>query len=187
MLSLNFEICQVGACKNLVFSETTGNYDVTYNPTGYGAPNIELTDVATATLSITDPTGTVSTLDMMSHGFPTDDLTIDGYTITSTTVLPDGQWTFTYTITTNLLPSETYVKTINKLFYCNAECCVTKMLTTVDTCDCCNDNTALNNYVKVSTFLESLKKAATCGDVLNFSNILKIVNKLCKNSGCKTC
>jgi hypothetical protein len=187
MLSLNFEICQVNACKDLVFSETTGPYDSVYNTTGYGTPNIELADMESAILTITDPTGTISTIDLTPQGFPTDDLIADGYTITSTTPLADGQWTFIYTVTPSLLGSEPYTKTISKLFYCNADCCVEKMLTKVEVCDCCNDNTDLNNYVKVSTFLSSLKKAASCGDVTSFSSILKIVNKLCKNSGCKTC
>jgi len=61
------------------------------------------------------------------------------------------------------------------------------MLPDVDTCDCCKETTDYKNYILAWTQLQSLKKAAACGDETNFTAIKKIIDKLCLNSGCKTC
>jgi len=191
MLSLNFEICQSNNCQNLTFTETTGAYNATYNLGGYGSPNIETSDVLTAVLIITSPSGIeYPQIDLYSTGdFPTDSLTDEGYVITliPDTSLEDGEWTFTYAISTF---DEEYTKTITKLLFCNANCCVSTMLSNLqlnDTCDSCKPTEQSMDYLKIWTFLQSLKKAAYCGDVDNFTNLLKIINKLCKNKGCKTC
>ncbi len=187
MLALNFEICQVNSCKDLVFSETTGAYNATYNLTGWGTPNLTLAEAASATLTITNPSGGITIINLVPQGFPTDDLTLDGYTIASATALPDGQYTFTYTVVSNANPAVTYTKTISKLFYCNSECCVTKMLPYIEECDTCQSNISSKNYIIAWTTLESLKAAASCGDVTSFTNLLRIITNLCKNSACKTC
>lgn len=188
-LILNFEICQTNNCKDLVFSETTGFYEATFNPGGYGAPNETTAAAQTAVLTITDPNGLVTSVDLMPQGFPTGDLTLDGYTISSATALPDGVYTFLYTVT--FLNGEvvtTYTKSITKLLYCNSECCVQQMLANLNlTCDCCETDENIKYYYKAWTFLQALKNAAQCGDVATFTNILKVITKLCKNNGCKTC
>jgi hypothetical protein len=188
-LILNFEICQANGCKDLIFSETTGKYDATYNTGGYGAPNETTAAATTATLTTTNPSGLVTTIDLMPEGFPTDDIIADGYTITSSTVLPDGMYTFVYKVTYDNHGSiVTYSKSISKLFYCNAECCVNQMLSNLNlTCDCCETDENIKDYYKAWTFLQALKNAAQCGDVTTFTNILKIITKLCKNNNCKTC
>jgi hypothetical protein len=189
MLNLNFEICQANGCKDLIFSETTGKYDATYNIGGYGTPNETTADAVTATLTITNASGLVTTIDLMPEGFPTDDIIADGYTITSSTVLPDGMYTFVYNVTYDNHGSiVTYSKSISKLFYCNSECCVNQMLSNLNlTCDCCETDENIKDYYKAWTFLQALKNAAQCGDVTTFNNILKIITKLCKNNNCKTC
>lgn len=188
-LILNFEICQANGCKDLIFSETTGAYNATYNTGGYGAPNETTAAAVTATLIITNASGLVTTIDLMPEGFPTDDIIADGYTITSSTVLPDGMYTFVYNVTYNYHGSiVTYSKSISKLFYCNSECCVNQMLSNLNlTCDCCETDENIKVYYKAWTFLQALKNAAQCGDVTTFNNILKIITKLCKNNNCKTC
>lgn len=186
---LNFEICQTNGCKDLIFSETTGKYDATYNTGGYGLPNETTADADTATLTITNASGLVTTIDLMPEGFPTDDIIADGYTITSSTVLPDGMYTFVYNVTYDYKGAiVTYSKSISKLFYCNSECCVNQMLSNLNlTCDCCETDENIKDYYKAWTFLQALKNAAQCGDVTTFNNILKIITKLCKNNNCKTC
>ena len=193
MLILNFEICQSTDCKDLSFSETTGAYNATYNIGGYGTPNIELATVTKAVLTSTSPDGTIYTTNLFTHGFPTDDLTDDPYVITliPNTTLADGKWIFTYTITSVSAESvvTTYSKTITKLLYCNSECCVESMLANlkITDCDCCDKDLNYDEYILTWLMLESLKKAAKCGDITSFDKILKIINKLCKNKACKTC
>lgn len=46
-------------CFGFTFTDTTGVYNVTTNPGGYGTPNIESTDVTDATISIYTPGSTV--------------------------------------------------------------------------------------------------------------------------------
>ncbi len=185
-LILNFEICQSSNCKDLVFSETTGFYNVNYNVGGYNTPNPSDSTALSAVLTITDPNNLVTTINLTSQGFPTGDLTSDGYTISSSEVLPDGMYTFVYTVTYE--NNVTYTKSITKLLYCNSECCVNQMLANLNlTCDCCETDDNIKSYYKAWTFLQALKNAAQCGDVTTFTNILKIITKLCKNNGCKTC
>ena len=186
---LNFEICQANGCKDLIFSETTGKYNDVYNTGGYGPPNETFDTAQSATLTITNPSGVITSIDLVPEGFPTDDIVADGYTISSSTVLPDGMYTFVYTVVYDYRGVIiTYTKSISKLFYCNAECCVNQMLSNLNlTCDCCETDENIKNYYKAWTFLQALKNAAQCGDVTSFTSILKIITKLCKNNNCKTC
>lgn len=184
-LELNFSICQINSCVDLEFTETTGTYS-TSNPGGYGAPNIALGDVLTAVLTSTSPSGIVYTTNLFTLGFPSSNLSYSTDITLTGSSLEDGKWTFTYTITTL---TETYTKTIYKLFTCNSECCVKQMLEDLDNDDCgCKDSSKeLNTYLKAWTFLQSLKNAAKCGDINSFTKIKKIVDKLCINKDCKTC
>lgn len=186
-LNLNFDICQKSNCKDITFSETTGLYNSSYNLGGYESPNISSSSVLTAVLTITSPSNVIYTINLFTSGFPTANINSE-YLISliPNTLLDDGQWKFVYTITTS---SQTYIKTIYKYFYCNSECCVQQMLSdlNIEDCDSCNDTKGSKDYIIASTFLESLKNAAKCGDLSNFSNISKILNKICKNKDCKTC
>jgi hypothetical protein len=186
-LALKFSICQASNCKDYTFKELTGTYNAINNLTGYGTPNIDTTVVTSAVLTVTDPLGVITTIDLFAVGFPVKDLTLNGYLISSLTTLSDGKYTFTYTVTVAGEPDVIYTKTIYQYFFCNSECCVTKMLPYVESCDCCNDNVSQKNYLTAWSMLESLKKAAQCGDSTVFASILKILTKLCLNSACKTC
>lgn len=189
-LQLNFSTCVINGCTQIRFSETTGLYS-TANPGGWGVPNIQTSDAVTATLAIT-PYGstTTYTIDLLATTlFPTDNTSftydIPLSSIGNPTSILDGQWLFVYTITD---ATDTYTKSIYKYFYCNLECCVSNMLAALDlSCDCCKDSTEYKNYILAWTQLQSLKKAAACGDETNFTAIKKIIDKLCLNSGCKTC
>lgn len=183
---LNFEICQESNCKDITFSEITGLYNSTYNLGGYESPNVSTSSVLTAILTIVSPSNIIYTINLFTQGFPTANIN-SSYLISliPNISLDDGQWKFTYTITTS---DNTYSKTIYKYLYCNSQCCVNQMLANIkiSNCDCCDDLDS-NNYLKASQMLDSLKKVAKCGDLTNFTNISKILNKLCKNINCKTC
>lgn len=187
-LQLNFDLCVVNSCSQLRFNECTGYYS-TANPTGWGTPNPNVLLATSATLDITGPDNITHTVDLFATTlFPTNN-TLFEYdiplsSIGSPSTITDGQWKFLYTVVAD---GATYTREIYKYFYCNSECCVTGMQPTVTTCDCCDKNESYNNYITAWTFLQSLKDAAKCGDYTNFTNIKKIVDKLCLNSGCKTC
>lgn len=188
-LKIDFDICLQNNCSQLLFNETTGSYSVA-NLTGYGTPNPDYSACTAASLEVTGPDNIKYTIDMLAEGFPTNDKTItypiSNSDIGSPTTIVDGKWTFKYSVTD--ISGNVYTKTRYKLFYCSSEYCVKTYLSNikVSTCDCCSDK-KLDDYIKVSTFLDSLKNAAKCGDIDSFTDIKKIVDKLCNNSGCKTC
>lgn len=186
-LELKFNVCVVNKCTQLEFTETTGVYNVTTNPTGWGAPNIELAEIVAATLTITSPSGTDYVINLFDQGFPSSNVDFSYiFNVGALTEIVDGKWTFVYTVTDS--ESNTYTKTVYNLFSCQADCCVHQMLVDLElTCDCCSKDTAYENYIKAWTFLQALKNAAECGDINSFNNLLKILEKLCKNNNCKTC
>jgi len=61
------------------------------------------------------------------------------------------------------------------------------MLANVNTCDSCPKDDSEELYNKAKTMFDSLENAAECGDLTTFNSIKKIIDKLCLNSGCKTC
>jgi len=187
-LQLNFSTCVINSCSQIRFTETTGVYNSS-NTTGYGTPNPLDSAMTSATLTITNPDGVTYTLDLfVTSLFPTYNTSqyydIPLSSIGSPTSIEDGEWLFVYTVSDGV---DTYTKTIYKYFYCNSECCIKQMQPNVETCDCCKETQSYKDYILAWTQLESLKKAAACGDVDNFNAIKKIVDKLCLNNGCKTC
>lgn len=189
-LQLKFDICVTNGCTQIRFSETTGYYS-SVNTTGWGSPNWLLADALTAKLDITTPSGTTYTINLLTTTlFPSNVVgtlyDIPSSSIGGITSIVDGQWIFKYYVTNK--DDVEVSTTIYKYFYCNSECCVTEMLANLDlSCDCCKDSDSYKNYTLAWTELQSLKKAAACGDSTNFTTIKKIVDKLCKNNGCKTC
>ncbi len=191
--TLNLYSCVVNGCTQIRFYETTGIYSST-NTGGYGngssGQNYPLSSYTSAILTITSPSNVVYTVNLTSKGFPTNNVS-HYYDLTSTDLggllnLEDGKWTFKYDVTGT---GPALSRTVYQLFYCNAECCVNEQLNnlTLLDCDCNCDDVDYKNYTKTWTFLQALKNAAECGDYNSFTNILKILDRLCKNINCKTC
>jgi len=189
-VALSFRLDQSTNCKNLTFYETTGAYSVT-NTTGWGAPNEATSDALTATLLITPPTGTATTLNLLSLGtYPKSDSTI-GYTITptalglsSTSQLSDGIYTFKYTVTTAL---NTYTQTIQQALTCQVQCCVYSMLNSIDlTCSGCSDQ-QIKEFNKAYIILKGLVYSGGCGEISTFNKNIAILQKLCNQTNCQNC
>lgn len=188
-LVLKYNLCVTDGCTQIKFTENTGFYS-TVNTTGWGTPNVLLSNVVSAVLTIKGPDGISHNVNLFSTALFPSDTSNTEYTIPlasygSPTTITDGQWYFLYTVTMN--DTTVYKTTVYKYFYCNLECCVNSMLLNIETCDCCTTYDSYKNYVHAWTMLESLKDAAKCGDVTRFTSIKKIIDKLCLNSGCKTC
>ncbi len=190
-VSLDFDVCVNNSCDTLTITETTGAYSAT-NLTGWGAPNATTASITSAYLQITDPSGGVYTLNILSSGFPSSnpsfEYDIPNGSIGSPSSIEDGNWKFFLYYTDG---TTTYQKVRNYLFYCNTECCVQELLADIEVtdCDCCKqeDIDKINNYTKAKTFLEALKNAARCFQVSNFESIQAVLTKLCRNSTCKNC
>ncbi len=196
MVQLNFDICELSNCQTITFAETTGTYDAIENPNGWGSPNSVIDDADTATLEITQPDGTITTIDLfaLTPSFPTTTLT-QTYSISastaglSTTAFTDGKYTFVYTVTGTTGGNDfTYTQTVEQLFFCQARCCVDRLFAAIDdfTCDC--NKTKINEAYQADILLRSLKRAAGCGDLNSFTDTLTIINNLCGTTTlCSSC
>lgn len=184
-------ICLANGCQVLTFKDTTGAYSVS-NTTGYGAPNPEIADFDTATLTIIDPDEIEYVIDLLAEGFPTDDVEAE-YEIPlaslSRTSIEDGYWQFVYTIVTT--GDVTYTATFAGIFTCNAKCCVQRMLLRIDENkfdkkDKQNDK-YIAEYLQAKAIVETLTYYANCGNLDKFDNIKLILDKICANIDCTTC
>lgn len=192
MFQLNFKTCVVNNCSNIEFTETTGLYSVS-NLGGYNSPNLGIADITLATLEITSPSNIITTIDMLPLGFPSSNITYSTINISALlglTNIEDGVWKFKYTVANgNEVPVVPSTTIQTSYFYCNSKCCVEQKLADLQLseCDCCNKDDNYDDYILTKTMLDSLKNAAKCGNLISFTKIKKIIDKLCKNSKCKTC
>lgn len=177
-------------CKKLVFSEITGAYDVTNNPTGWGN-GTTVADATSADLTILTPAGNSYTIDLFGD-FPNDDSTVT-YEIDSSMIgygtnqkLPDGVYRFTYEVVVSVGESIiTYTQVIQVLVYCNAQCCVFNMFADIDfECSCSTDKQ--DKAKKAYLMLKGLQYAAACGLTNYFEDLLSDLNKICKGN-CTNC
>ena len=192
-LVLDFTICENSTCDGFTFKDITGIYNVTTNPTGWGAPNDTLADVTTpVTLDITLPNGTTTysiDLTTTSPTFPVnqapDELEVDMSSMGGSAgdKIPDGIYTFVYTVTTT---NATYTQTVTAAFYCQVNCCVLSMFKDLNVdCDCCDEDR--NNLMSAYLLLQGLKYAANCGNISEFNSILAALQKKCTQSNCSNC
>lgn len=191
-VTLKIDICPSGDCKSLNFTETTGIYNANYNPTGWGSPNDVLDPDWEATLTVTDPDGVESIINMTDYGFPnyntnfTFPVSASLLTNNNTGVYADGIYTFTYNAFL-LRDDISYTTTTSLYVYCDIQCCVYKMLAEIDNpgCDC--ETAAMEAAIKAYNLLQGLKYAASCGLTDSFNEIYDVLSRLCNNSGCRTC
>lgn len=189
-LEISFQICQSNTCNSLTFVETTGAYNATSNPTGWGAPNATLASVTSAELEITLASGDSYTIDLLATGlFPTDDTTFEyeltnsdfGYT--NGAKIDDQIITFVYTVVAN---GTTYTQTVYQAFYCQVQCCVYSMFKDLNvTCDACL--TSKTKAIDAYLLLKGLIYSANCGNTTNFNSQLATLQKLCLNQNCQNC
>lgn len=191
-VQLDFNPCSSENCKNILLYETTGAYDSTTNTTGWGTPNEATTDATAATLEITFPESTGSdsyttvTINLYSS-FPTSNST-QGWLITNTdlgldsdALLPSGDYTYTYSVTTG---TTTYTQTIKKFIYCNLECCVAGLFADIGdaTCDCSSDKK--DKALEAFTYLVGLCYAANCGNLSVMTNYYDALSDICDEEDC---
>lgn len=190
-LQLKFSICQTSSCSKLIFKETTGIYNVSTNPTGWGAPNATIGTATSAILTITLGNSLSYNIDLFATtNFPTSDKTFE-YEITNEDIgyitgvaIPDQIIDFKYTVIAN---SITYTQNYKQAFYCNVNCCVNSMFKNLDVnCDTC-DKQIKQTSIDAFLMLKGLIYSANSGNISNFNNDLATLQKICKNSNCSNC
>lgn len=186
----SIDLCLRSNCTDLIFTETTGAYSDS-NTGGYGSPNVTIGSIISATLVVTNPAGTIYTIDLFNTGdFPTTNTTFE-YTISladigNITSITDGYWTFVYTVSTD---ATDYSVTFAQTFTCSINCCLSNMLSKINLlgCDSCKNTFTYEDYVKVKALKDSLINATECGNVDYIEDTLDILTRLCNKSKCKTC
>lgn len=186
-------LCSKDNCKELLLKDITGTYNVTTNPTGWGAPNLALAGVTEATISITIPghddaveldvTSTVTAATIIDGVFVLDTLTMDGdFDGDEDEQFPDGIYEITYTIVGG---GTTYTHSITTFSTCQTACCLEKMKTKFEEKMCgCEWEDYFMNYLRAKAMLNGAKRAYACGDTDKAESLLAAVEKICKNSKC---
>lgn len=189
-MSLTLKIgkfCTANNCRTIKFSDGSGLYNATSNPTGWGNPNLTLGAVTDTHIYITLPDGT-TTVDIEDPvGLPDDDTAfeyeIDAADLDSArTTIQDGLYQVEYTVTDG-----TTLYTTGKKYYlltCNSECCVGKLFARIATLDdCACDSTIIKNALYANALLKGMEANKNCGDRDAIENILEKLNKICNSTG----
>ena len=181
-------------CKSFTYSQTTGVYDATTNLTGWGAPNKELTDVATSVLSIkNNKTGvTYDDIAVVSAGTSSNTYTFAELFLNSTPIgtetIADGIYSFTHTVTFNdnsIISTVAYRTCLCEL-NCTIQALTDTMLDTID--DCCTDNKKemMAKYNEVMALYDIMTKAFRCNNFTAFNSIYSSIELLLMNiKNCK--
>lgn len=208
-LALSLSSLQQTNCTELVLTDTSGAYDVTTNPTGWGSATIPIDDgtVTYAELIIILPSGSSITIDIISNWEALTGLTSDpfgsgtsalalSYTLSSSIYL--GTTTFTdgvYRITYRVGDGSTYLESTNKAtitynfaVYCGVECAIEQRVALVPynyTCENCS-----NDFLEITMILwsifQALKLAACTANIEKFNNILLTLQTALEEADC-TC
>jgi len=186
-LELKLNVCFAEKCSVLSIKDATGLYNVTTNPTGWGAPNLALGDVTEATISVTPPNSNVATTQDVTTTVQTASI-VDGlfslYNFTTFTSgsLIDGVYTITYTVTDG---ETTYTTTVTSFSTCKADCCIEKMKAKFCEYMCgCDWEIYWANYKRAEALLYAAKSAFACGKNAQAKDLLDQVNKICSIQKC---
>jgi hypothetical protein len=201
-LQLGIHLCQTSNCKTIKFSETTGEYNASSNPGGWGTPNPEVGDVTSTVVAFTLPSGTISTFDSAELGvlnpfaaFPDDtgtlevSLTMANFGGAATSAFADGVYSITYTVNGNV-GVNTYTATVTQTFFltCQIRCCIDKMFHLASQADCTDCKPEkLNNALEAESYLKAAEFAAACGKLEMAKKHLAKAQWICNNKNCTNC
>jgi hypothetical protein len=189
-LKLNFDICQSTSCKWFSFKETTGLYNETTNPGGWGAPNPEISEGEDASVSVLLPGSTTPVSVDLSNFLPSDDtdysldITNTDLGLTNTSALPGGIYQITYNV---VVETSTYSKTKYVVFTCEYDCKIEQLLSDLVLSECCLecDNEEFDKVIYLKTLLCIAKSAADCGNLKRAQEAIDTLDDLI--GGLKKC
>jgi hypothetical protein len=204
-MALELKISVTTGSGNFLFSETTGAYNVSTNPTGWGAPNEQLAWATTDNIQVYKPDsvtllpGTTPVTLSNPAGLPTatipNSLTISPQQIGYATgeSLPDGIYQFVYTVDVNNPVSGkiTYTITQYVLIYAGVQCCAGKLAVKAASSGCgcsggcggCGDDAS--NFEKVMLMIEAAKYSIQCGSITSAAKAIVHAQEIC--NGCQSC
>lgn len=183
-------VCALNSCSTFRIKEITGLYDsINGNLQGWETPNVSTADIVTAELIITSPSGTITTVDVLSQlAVPY----VEVFYFNDISITPeDGEWSIQYKLTTDGSTFNVLYSNILKTFNtCSVRCCIDKIHMKVlnEDLGCGCDYTTISDLRKKLMFMESLYDSLTSSKSCNNSDtrdkILKQLQRLCKLEKC---
>jgi len=187
MLQVSFSHKQSSNRKGVVFTDTTGAYDVVSNPDGYGTPNATIAQISQATLYITDTGGTLHTVNV----YPTFPSAVDGtFTVNNTdlglasdVLLPDGFYNVRFEVQGTTGTQNGVLSSVTKriLLSGGVECCVRKMAAKGD-CNCKKPEAVEARMMYEAMILSADNCDETCAQKI-LTELQRMCNKNCNCNG----
>lgn len=162
--------------------DTTDVYDATDNATGWeDASTLLGSNVTVATLAITDPAGTITTINVLSQIPSTVTGTIDFTAIDSNdgVTVKDGYYKVLYTLSDG---STTWTDCVEKYFYPNIKCCISKMVNMLR--DDPTNSSLIDDVTKVKAWEHVLCSAASTVDKSTADTYVALLNDYCDYNDC---
>lgn len=203
-LQPNISVCQTKNCKNIVLTETTGEYNATTNTGGWSSPetssNPDSSNVTRTVIDITVPSGTTYTFDTdeVAPGiipFP-DPTGTEEFVLLSSQLgkstdekLDDGEYTITLTFYGDI-STNTYTETVTKkfIFTCQTRCCADSLFHDAAQSDCTDcKKPKIDKALEVESLLKQIDYAASCGKINMAKKFLAKAQWICNNSNCINC
>lgn len=188
-LTTNFSILEKIGCSSFNFTDTTGTYNSTTNPGGYGTPNPSYSDITETEIAVTRPDGTVVTITdfIPTSGNQVKNITAyrlgfnDGY-------LSDGVYTIVYSVFKEGKCRIGY-KSAMVLFSCRTQACIKGKIATLLNNDCtgkCVGDAAQTDSILAMAFqYEAIVLAAKQNISCVVGDMEKLYRKCVLN--CPTC
>lgn len=190
-MPLLLQTCNCSNCQTekVIFNDETGLY-VT-NGTGYGAPNLAIADITSATVDAIYPNGTVAqtfdvTADVISDGtgfyekeFSPSDFGLSAF--------EDGWGKFTYNIVGTVLGVPVSYTSVKEYFYaCGLKCCVQKAAVIAVNSEqgCCDGCDKTKAYKKLKNAYELMQAALCCGNKDAANKQWERLKLLCAGKDC---
>jgi hypothetical protein len=178
-LELDFNICQTNGCSSISPTDATGPYHSVNNLTGFGSPNITISDTGfEAIITIEDADGAITEVDVTSEI-----TTNGGYTVFEPIAvdIPDGSFTVTYTVSTDAASA-----TITKKFfsYCTVRCCVFKKMRDAVAKANCNCEKDLNYELFLWAIYKAMIFAASGCNYDEAEELLAQLEIVCDTDDC---
>jgi hypothetical protein len=187
-LEISRTICVRCDLKLFTVDDTTGVYDATSNPGGYGSPNPATSDVTAAYIKVTMSDGTIYTID----AYPTLPNTAGTtFSVTSEDIGQAADEQFLDDVSTidyvvlGVSSGTPFAYTCGRLevFMCNALCCVNEKMANIEVGCGCKSNAETEDLM---LNLKGTEYAAECGKQEKALALLNYVNDKC-DSSCTNC
>lgn len=186
---ITLEACPKDNCTGIYVGASAGNYDATDNPGGWdsvatGTPQ----DVTGATLEITDPSGTVTEVDVTTDFNQLPAIFAEAIDLgTHEVYTTDGEYNIKLTITDGDVTNIYYLCVFTT---CKVSCCVDKLwgdyaAKVAGASDCgCNESEVRDKALSAQALLQAIKSTAACNNPTTRNSLLTKLQRICNAEEC---